>query len=130
MFGPYAPIKSNAWSPAVQFGSQRARNSANRALIADLLNGCRWLELSLQRPMGTNTGPTRLQRLASAATLRRPVQHSRRISALFAEFRAPLCEPETGTAGFHAFDLIGAVRANIKRCGRRRVPKLGFRWQP
>ena len=80
-------------------------------------------------PNGTNTGPTAQRWIGG--TFADPFSSSRRISALFAEFRAPLASPKLELPGIHAFDLIGAVRAeHYSDAGGDVVPKLGFRWQP
>jgi iron complex outermembrane receptor protein len=80
-------------------------------------------------PNGTNTGPT-AQRWING-TFADPFSSSRHISALFGEFRAPLASPKMELPGAHAFDLIGAVRAErYTDAGGSVVPKLGFRWQP
>jgi iron complex outermembrane receptor protein len=60
-----------------------------------------------------------------------PFSKSRRISALFAEFRAPIAGSGWSVPGIRAFDLIGAARwENYSDSGSSTVPKIGFRWQP
>ncbi|HWS61669.1 MAG TPA: TonB-dependent receptor plug domain-containing protein [Steroidobacteraceae bacterium] len=80
-------------------------------------------------PNGLNTGPTAQRWIGG--TFADPFSGSRHISAAFAEFRAPLTSPSMELPGVHAFDLIGAARAErYSDAGGSVVPKLGFRWQP
>ena len=60
-----------------------------------------------------------------------PFSHSRSISAVFAEFRAPLTSEGWNVPALHAFDVIGAGRyERYSDAGGSLVPKIGFRWQP
>jgi iron complex outermembrane recepter protein len=78
---------------------------------------------------GFNTGPTGHRWLGG--TLADPFASSRRIDAAFFEARVPITGPHWNLPGAHAFDLIGAVRAeHYSDVGNSTVPKLGFRWQP
>ena len=80
-------------------------------------------------PNGLNTGPTAQRWIGG--TFADPFSGSRHISAAFAEFRAPLTSPSMELPGVHAFDLIGAARAErYSDAGGSVVPKVGFRWQP
>lgn len=80
-------------------------------------------------PNGTNTGPTAQRWIGG--TFADAFSNRRRISAVFGEFRAPLTSAKMELPGLHAFDLIGAARAeHYSDAGGSVVPKLGFRWQP
>ena len=78
---------------------------------------------------GLNTGPTAQRWLGGQFF--DPFSKSRTIKSAFAEVRIPITSEDWNVPGFHAFDLIGAVRfENYSDAGDSTVPKLGFRWQP
>lgn len=58
-------------------------------------------------------------------------QGGRRITSEFAEARIPIFGEDFAIPGFHAFDLIGAIRhEHYSDAGSSTVPKVGFFWQP
>lgn len=78
---------------------------------------------------GRNTGPTAQRWLGGQFF--DPFDKSRTISSAFAEVRVPITSEDWHVPGFHALDLIGAVRyEKYSDAGQSSVPKIGFRWQP
>jgi iron complex outermembrane receptor protein len=78
---------------------------------------------------GRNTGPT-AQRWIGGQFFD-PFSRSRTIQAGFGEVRIPITGEGWSPAGFHAFDLVGAVRfEHYSDAGDSTVPKVGFRWEP
>ena len=94
--------------------------------------GAAWRRESLSAAAdlnGRNTGPT-AQRWVGGQFFD-PFSKSRTIGSGFLEVRAPITSEDWNIPGFHAFDLIGAVRyEDYSDAGSSTVPKLGFRWQP
>jgi iron complex outermembrane receptor protein len=78
---------------------------------------------------GRNTGPT-AQRWIGGQFFD-PFSKSRTIQAGFGEVRIPITGEGWSPTGFHAFDLVGAVRfEHYSDAGDSTVPKVGFRWEP
>ncbi|MDB5425533.1 MAG: TonB-dependent receptor [Phenylobacterium sp.] len=94
--------------------------------------GGAWRRESLQASAdanGRNTGPTAQRWLGGQFF--DPFDKSRKIGSGFAEMRIPITSEDWNVPGFHAFDLIGAVRyEHYSDAGSSTVPKIGFRWQP
>ncbi len=80
-------------------------------------------------PNGNNTGSTAQQWIGG--TYADAFDHSRNISAAFAELRVPITGPGYELPALHALDLVGAYRyERYSDAGGASVPKIGFRWQP
>lgn len=80
-------------------------------------------------PNGTNTGPTNHNWIGGIGA--DPFSRSRTIDSAYAEFRVPITSASWTLPGAHAFDLVGAVRAErYSDAGHSLVPKIGFRWEP
>ncbi len=78
---------------------------------------------------GTNTGPT--AQLWAGGDFFDAYDKSRTINAAFLEVKLPLTSEKWNLPGFHAFDLITALRQeNYSDSDNSLVPKVGFRWQP
>jgi iron complex outermembrane receptor protein len=78
---------------------------------------------------GRNTGPT-AQRWIGGQFFD-PFSKSRTIQAGFGEVRIPITGDGWSPPGFHALDLIGAVRfEHYSDAGDSTVPKVGVRWEP
>ncbi|HLG86966.1 MAG TPA: TonB-dependent receptor [Alphaproteobacteria bacterium] len=80
-------------------------------------------------PNGNNTGPTAQRWIGG--TFADAFSRSRTIKAGYYEVRVPVTSPDWNVPGFHAFDIIGAERAEkYSDSGFSNVPELRFRWQP
>jgi len=78
---------------------------------------------------GHNTGPNAQMWLGGTSA--DYFEKGRTVSAVFGEVRVPITSEKKSFTGFHALDLIAAVRAEkYSDAGNATSPKIGFRWQP